>query len=136
MSSSFASNPVGGIVGGIVTTLEIGEIERLAKAGVVVTLTPITPQSDAAPTWPPSAQSRIYPMVDAFWERWRRANPHHGRDYSFDNNEDFNLFAIETGGKVQVLVADKDRFVVIEDLTYLYPSDALMAAIHLWRQTK
>lgn len=113
--------------------LSISEIERLAKAGVTVNLHgPCIPQSDPYVHQEQKFQSRVYPMIDAFWERWRRANTA-AREDGF---ETFGMYAIEVGDKVQALFHEGSRFVVIEDEKILYPSDALMAKVHLWRQTK
>lgn len=124
-------------------TLTVADLERLAKAGVQVNLTErmvdniqpdFAPATDGGPQFPP----RSYPLVDAFWERWRRNkaafdSPHH--DFG-DHWERFHFYAAEVGDVVQCFVNDKERFAVIEDSKHLFPSDALLAAVHLWEKTK
>lgn len=115
------------------TFLQVSEIERLAKAGVQITLGNIIPQSDmmmaeAASHYPtPSTAS------DAFWDRWRRA--HRNQEFTFQ--APFGIHATEFGGKVYVLVSPHDEApFILEDDALLYPSDALMASLALRERTK
>lgn len=117
--------------------LQIHEIERLAKAGVKIEMTQIFPTPDqvVAEPWPAHNQARVYPLIDAFWERWRRAN---GDSFMSRSGQEagFGLYAATVGDKVQVFVHSTDRCVLIEDEAPLYPSDALMAKLHLWERSK
>lgn len=127
-------------------TLTVKDLERLAKAGVQVTLSDRMAdciQPDFAPdcsgeAMPGPFQVRAYPLIDAFWDRWRRnkqalAGPEAMYGERFDC---FHFYAAEVGDVVQCFVNDKDRFALIEDVKHLFPSDALLAAVHLWEKTK
>lgn len=116
----------------------ISEIERLAKAGVVVDLKDLMNrglvQSDFM-VMPP--EPNTFPTLDAaFWDRWKR-NMRATRpdEYGF-GLIGFQFGAFETNDTVHCCVCDGTKFAVIEDQKALYPSDSLMAAIHLWEKTK
>ncbi len=113
--------------------LTVSDVERLAKAGVIIKFEDIAAQvmRDAPPP-DETFKSRYLPMVDAFWERWRWAN----NTDLFRDGETFHLYAFEQGDKVIAIVSDGISHVIIEDEKCLYPSDALMAKLHLWRQAK
>lgn len=120
-------------------TLSVSDVERLAKAGVKIEFSDvryqIMPDDDLKP--PERLFPHMEPLQQSFWERWRRANPQ--KADRFDHLPPFSVYAHETDDKVFVMVGPNDTRqepFLIEDLKHLYPSDALMAKLHLWLQAR
>jgi hypothetical protein len=116
-------------------TLTVRDVERLAKAGVVINFADIKdqvmPDTDHPP---PEAMSVPQSLDDAFWQRWHRA---HIKDFHSLYERPYDIHAHAYGDKVYVFVAPRDREpLIIEDVAQLYPSDALMAKIALLETTK
>jgi hypothetical protein len=118
--------------------LTVGDIERLAKAGVSIKFEDIRQQVIADyPQAMPAERPRYLPLVDAFEDRWYRNTK--ARDNAYRDSYasmPFEFFAATNGDKVVVLLSDGANHVVLEDPTNLYPSDDLMASIHLWLKAK
>jgi hypothetical protein len=74
-------------------------------------------------------------LDDSFWQRWYRANP---RTWNSDGAmRPWEIHATEYGDKVYVYVAPTDgEPFILEDSKPLFPSDALMAALHLREKSK
>ena len=123
--------------------LTVTEIERLAKAGVSMTLCEIIPQSDPyTPPDPPPHNGRDLGMEQAIWERYVRSKraAAHGRidePAHFGMIQPFKLLATQHGDKVVVSVHPTNfayEPFTIEDVAVIFPSDALMAKIALWEK--
>ena len=110
--------------------LSVSDVERLAKAGVAITFSDVQYQIQRDP----EEVVRVASLADSFWERWRRANP---PDYRTFGGPTFGIYASEYGDKVYVYVhpTDSEPF-ILEDDKHLYPSDALMAKLHLREKSK
>lgn len=115
--------------------INVRDVERLAKAGVKIDYLDVKDQLLPDVERDDKFQMRCFPMVDAFWERWRRANDNNARN-AIGEMEMFHIYAFEEGDKVIVIASTGKEHVEIVDEKPLYPSDALMAALHLWKQTK
>lgn len=111
--------------------LTVTEIETLAKAGVKVDLDTINIVEKKYNN-PFENGYIMQPMID----RLRRAY----RNELVDRFEPFpltHLSAVERSGKIHVFVLGYgDKPATFEDDAKLYPSDALMANIHLYIQTQ
>lgn len=109
--------------------LSVSDIERMAKAGVVIAYKDI-----AGHVVPDQQPERPRTLEDAFWERWRRANIPTAHIYGM-----WPPYRISThphGDKVTVFVQPHDKApFTLEDESCLYPSDALMAKLALWEKT-
>lgn len=141
----------------MVHRLTVGDVERLAKAGVSLRWEQFEHcliRDEDEPRAPPIHQSnamglpnamglrqyrdRICPLLDAFEDRWMR-NTQARRTSAFTDGfiaMPFDIRAIEVGDKVVCLIGGGDDHFVLEDASNLFPSDGLMAAIHLWLETK
>lgn len=109
--------------------LSVSDVERLAKAGVKVEWGDIRYQ--VVPDPEPAAPETL---TSAFWHRWDRSHP--PRWDSFPTRP-YDIYASEYGDKVYVYVQPRDSEpFVLEDDKHLYPSDALMAKLHLREKTK
>lgn len=122
-------------------TLSVSDVERLAKAGVVINFNDVKhdlvsdmPEMTLGAT-PAPPQSLL---ETAFWDRYRRnARATRPNDYHTEFHiQPFSFSAHETEDVVHCCLCDGKDFVVIEDQKALYPSDALLAAIHLWGKSK
>lgn len=113
-----------------ITPLSVTDIERLAKAGVKVEWKDIAAQVQ------PDFKQAPLTLVEAFWQRWKRANPGNNLEY-YGRVQPWQIFATTYGEKVFVYVApiDAEPF-ILEDEKVLYPSDALIAKLHLREHTK
>jgi len=122
--------------------LSVSEIERLAKAGVNVTIGDgpghIWPQPDSFSAPIPPGPHTADPMEKAIWDRWersRRARTGPYMDLGF--TLPFRLLATQHGDKVWVSVHptnfNYEPFQLTDD-SAIYPSDALMAKIALWER--
>jgi hypothetical protein len=124
--------------------LNITDIERLAKAGVQVSLVGIVPQPDPFPPTPPYPYNTAPKMEDAIWDRWQRTKQarHTGNGgYGHIDLEGyirpFQLLATQHGDKVFVSVHPTSLVYepfMLEDDAVIFPSDALMAKIALWEK--
>lgn len=116
--------------------LSVDDIERLAKAGVKMEFKDFAHllcRDDAFPRSETTFQQP--PLVQSFWDRWRRANP--PSVSSFGEVMPWGIYATPYGDKVYVFVSPTDAPpFILEDDGFLYPSDALMAKLHLREQTK
>lgn len=115
--------------------LQISEIERLAKAGVAITLRDVTPCSDVPPLMSPQPPN----MVDAVWDRWHRARSARYDATVCANGRvlPFQLLASQHGDKVWVSVHPENfnyEPFQLQDNAAIFPSDALMAQLALWEQ--
>jgi len=110
--------------------LTVNDIERMAKAGVVIAYKDI-----AGHVVPDQQPERPRTLEDAFWERWHRANV--SKDYRFEAyRRPYAVAAHQHGDKVTVFVQPHDKApFTLEDESVLYPSDALMAKLALWEKT-
>lgn len=120
-------------------TLTVSDIERLAKAGVTMSFDDICHQ--IMPDPPEVSQQDVFShpcsLVESFWQRWRRANPSNPHSMVFVSPPYVIASATEYGDKVYVCVAPTDREpFILEDDKHLYPSDSLMAKLHLMERTK
>lgn len=112
-----------------VTILTTDQVERLAKAGVIVELAHKVEVQDPPPE-PPNPYNMFDQLTAMIWDRWRRSNM--ARAYE---GELITLKAVEHGDKVYVFAyAGKASPEIIEDEAAIYPSDALFARIHLMMQ--
>lgn len=114
--------------------LSVSDVERLAKAGVKIEIREVLVQPDCtevpAPSYPPPSS-----LNDSFWQRWQRANP--PNPMTFGMTRPWDIYATEYGDKVYVYVAPPDgEPFILEDSRNLFPSDALMAALHLREKSK
>lgn len=113
--------------------LSVGDIERLAKAGVTVKFEDIAGQVRRDSEFPQQRDDRFDPYTGEvkleamFWARYRRAyNPHDG------SLPAVQLKCIDYNDTVHVMVCTpKQAPLIIEDPKPLYPSDALMAKVAL-----
>jgi hypothetical protein len=109
---------------GPVFQLTVSEIERLAKAGVSI-------QFDNARLIPISDPVPEPTLTEAFWQRWHRANP---TDYAAKM---IDVVASEHGDKAYLFVQPRDAPpFILEDERTLFPSDALMGKLWMWRKTQ
>jgi hypothetical protein len=121
------------------SNLSVSDIERLAKAGVKIEFKDIAlqVQPDMYPS--PGSYDEMAPkpprsLSDSFWQRWERANP---RKFGAGEMRPWDIHATEFGDKVYVYVAPTDgEPFILEDSKPLFPSDALMAALHLREKSK
>lgn len=116
-----------------ITMLTVSDVERLAKAGVKIEFEAIRDQIR------PDALMQTYDaprtLEDAFWERWRRANIRD--DVNMGRMFPYKINASQHGDKVYVFVAPLDQPpFILEDVSVLYPSDALMAKLALLEKSK
>ncbi len=114
------------------TALAISDIERLAKAGVAMTFKDI---ADQIMPDPPPAQATpplpFDPDAEAIYNRWYM-NPENARRRQMSFQENFRVATARHGDIVHVFVAALTKVpVVIEDSVHMFPSDALLAKIHL-----
>lgn len=116
-------------------SLTVADYVRLAASGIKIEYSDI--RRHIMPDPPPTIVAPP-PLADLIWERWRRReitlcrNPE-----NFYSPPPFKLFATEACGRVYVFVATHNSPpVIIEDSTDLFPSDALMASLILWLETK
>lgn len=114
--------------------LQIHEIERLAKAGVTITMAEITPQSDWAAY--PTVQTQPK-MAGAVWGRWRQSRHARGHPEDYGAMVPFELLASQHGDKVWLSVHPTNfnyEPFQLQDHAAIFPSDALMAQLALWEQ--
>lgn len=109
--------------------MTVGDIVELAKAGVKVELAaqvePISVKRD-----PPVPADRLTDMI---YDRWRQSRSGRAAEYEFLVGP--TLKAIEHDGKVYVFsYSGNAPPEVIEDDSAIFPSDALLARIHLMMQ--
>jgi hypothetical protein len=117
-----------------INELSISEIERLAKAGVTLTVETVRPVSDPAgeyPTKPPT-------LSDLIWERYTRAirAANNGRDFP-GYCMPFELLATNHGDTTWVSVHPTNfnyEPFQLTDVAAIFPSDALMAKLALWER--
>lgn len=112
--------------------LSVSDIERLAKAGVTMKFEEIqhivVPDSVAFPPAQP------YQLADPLYDRLRRVDRTRNRD-AFGVS--IHLTAVEHGEDVYVFVATgRGEPVILKDKSFMYPSDALMAQIHLLEEAQ
>jgi hypothetical protein len=123
------------------TALSVSDIERLAKAGVQISMGPVHPQSDMSYPTPPPAPSTEMALEEAIWQRWQRNfNARSKSPFRFPAEGElrpYRLLATEVGDKVFVSVHPYDSApFLLQDDTFIFPSDALMASLALYEQTK
>lgn len=125
--------------------LTITEIERLAKAGVQISVGPVRPTSDYVVPHPYVGPDNDNLYVALFWDRWHRGNKIKAREdiYGYgahvgglNQRDPFKIYAAKIGEKINVFIHDDVRHAIIEDDPFLFPSDSLMAACKLWEQSK
>lgn len=115
--------------------LTVSDVERLAKAGVKIEFEQIKSQVRPDPPSEDRDKWMRLPLVEAFWERWRRANPPNHQ--TFNEVGPWGIYASVFDDTVYVFVSPTDGPpFIIEDQKHLYPSDSLMAALHLREKTK
>lgn len=123
------------------TAMTVSDIERLAKAGVHISLLPIMPQADPIYYEPPGARTTPT-MEDAFWDRWTRskyaAMPDETRWRHLEGlQQPFKILASKHGDKVWVSIHPNNfnyEPFQLQDNAAIYPSDALMACVALWER--
>lgn len=109
--------------------LTVSDVARLAQAGVKVNF------SDISDMVRPDDTKSLTPLVDAFWQRWHRANP--GSPMSLPPERPWAIAAAPYNDVVYVFVAPFNGVpFILEDEKTLYPSDALIAKLHLWGNSK
>ena len=117
--------------------LPVSDIERLAKAGVVINIGNVVPVCDPTPVVVPETRIQsIQSLEDAIWDRWYRTKAVKGhRDFGYELP--FKLLASQHGDKVWVSLhpanSNYEPF-QIQDDAVIFPSDALMAQLALWEQ--
>jgi hypothetical protein len=116
------------------TYVNISDIERLAKAGVQISLSNIAPQQDP---YPPEPHPYNKTLADRIWDRWHMArmgaNPH----YRDGMAKPFQLLASQHNDKVWVSVHPTNfsyEPFQLQDDAAIFPSDTLMANIALWEK--
>jgi hypothetical protein len=118
------------------TSLTISDIERLAKAGVSVTLSSIIPLADPFPPYAPVPTVRS--LEDAIWDRWQRTRlATHSFHDTYGEVRPYQLLASTHGDKVWVSVHPTNfnyEPFQLQDDSAIFPSDALMANLALWEQ--
>ena len=114
------------------TALAISDIERLAKAGVAMTFKDIADQIMPDPPQPTTRLSLPSdPDAEAIYNRWYM-NPENANRRQMSFQESFRVSTARHGGIVHVFVAAINKApVIIEDDVSMFPSDALLAKIHL-----
>lgn len=130
MSNSF---PAAGIMA---TELEVSEIERLAKAGVVITLTAIVPKSDEPVAAYPS--TRPLTLEDAFWQRYiQRVKSIRQVQLGDGMLKNFSILCSQHNDDIWMSVHPTNfnyEPFQLRDYATVFPSDKLMAEIALWEQ--
>lgn len=117
-----------------ITMLTVSDVERLAKAGVKIEFEAIRDQIRPDDPTPPRYDAPRT-LEDAFWERWKRANIRD--DVNMGRMFPYKINASQHGDKVYVFVAPLDQPpFILEDVSVLYPSDALMAKLALLEKSK
>ena len=119
--------------------LSVSDVVKLAAAGVKVDLTEIRNCIDRDENLPSATPGRadVFPatLVDAFWERWRRAHSAQPCQHFYESP--YAVYAHEYAGTVYVMVCPHNQQpFVVEDHGPLYPSDALMAKLALYESTQ
>jgi hypothetical protein len=105
--------------------LTVSEVERLAKAGVTVAFADI-----AAHVHPdPPKQDHLDPGARAVLDRWRR-NPRNQPEYVGFEVIRFATHMYNDTVYVFVVTPGHEPVILTDDV-HLFPSDALMAKIHL-----
>lgn len=115
----------------VVSTLTVSEVERLAKAGVKVEFKDIAAQ--VRPDIPESPHLFDNRLVKPLVER-RAASRCNSQDnfISFP----FNAYVTRYGDKFYIFLSTGcHEPCILQDEAHLYPSDALMASIHLLLST-
>lgn len=118
--------------------LTVGEIERLAKAGVTMTIGDaggqVYPLSDP---YTPAPTNKPETLEEAFWARWRRSKTASRVNGDYGYVIPFKVLATVHGDKVWVSIhpinSDYEPF-QLQDVGAIYPSDALMASVALWEK--
>jgi hypothetical protein len=116
--------------------LTVTDIERLAKAGVQMTLADIASivMPDPPPSPPSDGEEWPKDLNQSFWQRWRRAHPH---QWGRGEPVPFLVYAVEVNDTVHMFVAPNgDDPFVLTDVRGLFPSDALMAKLDLYERTR
>jgi hypothetical protein len=114
--------------------LSVSEVERLAKAGVSISYDAIRERiySDIPAEGPLNETER---MIRAFQDRWSLAHAPHADCYN--HSSIVALMPVRHGGKVYVMVQMLGLPpVMLEDDAMMYPSDALIAKIILYKETQ
>lgn len=114
--------------------LSVTDVERLAKAGIAITWNDISHSvlPDYMMQPPPTPTSYEQALTDPIRERWRRANQHKAGRFDVNPTASVHLSAVEYGEDIYVFVATgRGEPQILTDKSCLYPSDALMAQIHL-----
>ena len=116
--------------------LSISEVERLAKAGVPISLCKVVPTPDPYMPPPPSRHSSAN-MADAIWDRWHRAKTANNSHDAFTGYiRPYDILATRHNDKVYVSVHPTNLHppFMLEDVAAIFPSDALMASLALWEK--
>lgn len=110
--------------------LTVSDVARLAQAGVKINF------AEIADMVRPDDTKSTTPLVDAFWQRWHRANP--GNPMMLPPERPWAIAAAPCNDKVYVFVAPFHGGVpfILEDEKILFPSDTLMAKLHLREHVK
>ena len=107
--------------------LTVSDIERLAKAGVSMSFEAIVGCIEPDPK--PKDIFDDSHLTGVIIQRWRMTQQP-GKDFGY---MPFHLAAAVYKGKVHVFVSGRDREpTVLVDEAHLFPSDALMANLHLY----
>ena len=105
--------------------LTVSDVERLAKAGVTVAFEDIATQLG-----PDLPRDHLDPLARAVMDRWMR-NPRN-RERCENKFTRIHMSAVGWGDMVYVFVATgRNEPVVLTDDMHMFPSDALMAKLHL-----
>jgi hypothetical protein len=105
----------------------VGDVERLAKAGVTVAFADIAAQIHPDPP----TRDHLDPYARAVMDRWK-CNPASAARKLGTFEPIMRLSGAEYGGLVYVfVVTGRHEPVILTDDVHLFPSDALLAKIHL-----
>lgn len=121
----------------MVTELEVSEIERLAKAGVAITLTAIMPKSDARVELEYPSK-RPLTLEDAFWQRYiQRVKSIRSGQLGDGMLKNFSILCSQHNDDIWMSVHPTNfnyEPFQLRDYATVFPSDKLMAEIALWEQ--
>lgn len=121
--------------------LTVNDVERLAKAGVKVDYENIKNVVVPDPPKPDIIYGQIdpYGWLRALHDRWQRTNPNPARDGFMDPHNFAYVGAVhvEDTETMHLMVATKQgRVAYVTDDAKMYPSDALIAKLHLLVKTE